>query len=72
MKFYIEYGLNWLHWESLWNLNYKEVYILLISLEQINRIIAFDDKNLIIFCREKFCVFGILDGYMFKFETGVN
>lgn len=49
----MENGVDLVHRESLFNLNDEKVYRLLVPLQNINRVVAFTNQNLVLFRREK-------------------
>lgn len=51
----MENGVNLVHRESLFNLNNEKVYRLFIALQNVNRVIAFTNQNLVLFRREELC-----------------
>lgn len=53
--------VHWMHWESLFHLNDEEIYRLLITLKNVNWVIAFTNENFVLFWREKFSESAIAD-----------
>ena len=52
----MENGVDLVHRESLFNLNDEKVYRLFIALQNVNRVIAFTNQNLVLLRREELCV----------------
>lgn len=68
----MEYGVDLLHRKSFLDLYDEKVYRLLITLQNVYWVVALADKNLIIFIREKFSVFTIVDSYTTKLKGSIK
>lgn len=69
---YIEDALYWFHRKIFTHFDHKEVYIFLISLQQIDWIVTLHNQDLIVFAGEKLCKFSVLDGCVLELKGSVK
>ena len=61
-----------MHGETLLDFDHKKVYIFLISLQQIDRVLAFHDQNFARTVGEEFSELCILNGDVIEFKGTIE
>jgi hypothetical protein len=68
----MEDGINLMHGEALFDFDDKEVNGLLITLEDVDRIVALTDEDLIFLRGEEFSEFSVTDGGAAELKGGIE
>lgn len=68
---YVEYSIDWLHGKSVLDFYDEEVDVLLVWLQEIDRIVALADEDLIVFVWDELGIMLMIDSGVLELEGGI-
>ena len=68
---YVEDSGDWVHGESLLDINHEETDVLLVRLEKVDRVYALNYQNLCVFIGKELDIFAIVNGDVIELEGSI-